>query len=131
YLKSVYTPDNVTNLYPWGSLYKSIRSCNVFINGVKKSKSLKNDRKWKEKRLGEARFLRAYFYMLLWTHYGGVPIITKALNRLNDKNLLRPRSTAKETFQFIDSELEDIVGDLPIDAENGHISRGAVLTLKA
>ncbi|HTE08574.1 MAG TPA: RagB/SusD family nutrient uptake outer membrane protein, partial [Flavitalea sp.] len=61
----------------WSSYYGYIRKCNVFIENVTAS-PLPDD--YKGKRIAEARFLRAYFYHLLWMTYGGLPIITQVLN---------------------------------------------------
>src|SRR5450432_2192847 len=67
----------------WGGngvgLYNNVRKCNVYIAGVNASSSLPDD--YKKKRLGEARTIRAYFYTLLWTLYGGVPIIAEPDDR--------------------------------------------------
>lgn len=123
---AIYTPDDAPS--QWGH-YSNIRKANLFIDKVN-STNLSDD--WKRQRLGEARFLRAYYYMLLWTHHGGVPIITDVLNLTEQGDaIFRSRNTATETYQFIVDELESIANDLPIDAEDGRATRGAALTLKA
>ena len=113
----------------WG-LYTSIRKCNVFITNVSGSEL---DESWRKLRLGEARFVRAYLYMLLWTHHGGVPIITEVLDRFTQGDeIFRARNTFEETYQFIINECAEISSDLPVKAEqNGRITKGAALTLKA
>lgn len=122
---AIYTPDDAPS--QWGH-YSNIRKANLFISKVNAS-GLSND--WKKKRLGEARFLRAYYYMLLWTHHGGVPIITDVLNLSEQGDeVFRSRNTAQETYQFIVDELAAIEMDLPINAEEGRASRGSVLSLK-
>lgn len=126
YANSAYTAQNAPSR--WG-LYSQIRKCNLFIERVQGS-NLPQD--WKTIRLGEARFLRAYFYMMLWNCYGGVPIITDVLNISEQgDDVFRPRNTAEETYQFIVSECEAIVNDLPLHgAQPGRITRGAALALK-
>ncbi|WP_432710540.1 RagB/SusD family nutrient uptake outer membrane protein [Pedobacter sp.] len=126
YGPSIYTSSNAPSL--WG-YYSNIRKCNVFIQKVGAS-SLSET--WKKTRLAEARFLRAYFYSLLWTYYGGVPIITDILN-YNEQGdeVFRPRATTEETYTFISSECAAIESDLPVVAESGRASKGAALTLKA
>lgn len=122
---AIYTPDNAPS--QWGC-YTHIRKANIFIEKVGNSNL---EEKWKEKRIAEARFLRAYFYSILWTNYGGVPIITDVLNiGEQGDEVFRSRNTAEETYQFIITELEAIEGSLPVSAEAGRISKGAVLTLK-
>ncbi|MBY5957197.1 RagB/SusD family nutrient uptake outer membrane protein [Membranicola marinus] len=122
---AIYTADDAPS--QWGH-YNDIRKANLFIAKVNAGK-LSDD--WKTKRLGEARFLRAYFYMLLWTHHGGVPIITDVLNLSEQGDeVFRARNTAEETYQFIVDELTAIEMDLPVNAEAGRASRGAALSLK-
>lgn len=125
YANSSYTPSNGPDR--WG-LYGNIRACNIFIDKVNASK-LPDD--WKTLRLAEARYLRAYFYSLLWTYYGGVPIITDVLDRNSQgDSIFRARSTDAETFDFITSECKAIAGDLPLEAAAGRATRGAALTLE-
>ncbi len=87
YATSVYTPSNAPSY--WG-LYNNIRAANLFIQNVTKSAL---DETWKKQRLGEARFLRAYFYSVLWTYYGGVPIITDILSQKDGDEMFRARNT--------------------------------------
>ena len=125
YNKSTYTANNAPNYW---AQYTNIRKCNLFIREVTAS-SLPDS--WKKQRLAEARFLRAYFYQLLWTHYGGVPIITDVLSATEQGNeIFRARNTDLETFQFITSECAAIANDLPLEAGAGRVTRGAALTLK-
>ena len=111
----------------WGN-YNNIRKANLFIEKVTAS-SLPDD--WKKQRLAEARFLRAYYYMLLWTSYGGVPVITDILNMTEQGDaVFRPRNTSEETFRFITEECAAIANDLPLKSEAGRATQGAALTLK-
>lgn len=110
--------------------YERIRSCNLFISKVQKSGF---SDEYKEERLAEARFLRAWFYHYLWMAYGGVPIITDVLDNNVNTDIFYPRETAQKTFEFIDTELDQIKNDLPArrsGADLGRASKGAVLTLK-
>lgn len=110
--------------------YERIRSCNLFINKVSESDFSES---FKRERLAEARFLRAWFYHYLWMAYGGVPIITDVLDSNSDDELYYPRATARETFEFIDKELDEIYMDLPLTqtgTDSGRATRGAALTLK-
>ncbi|TKT86563.1 RagB/SusD family nutrient uptake outer membrane protein [Dyadobacter frigoris] len=126
YAKSSYTSGSVRD--DWTTNYLKIRKCNVFIEKVSAS-SLADD--WKKKRIAEARYLRAYFYQLLWTRYGGVPVITESLNQGEQGDaIFRARNTSDETFKFIADECASLAADLPLVAETGRASRGAALTLK-
>ncbi|MCE6989770.1 RagB/SusD family nutrient uptake outer membrane protein [Dyadobacter sp. CY323] len=126
YAKSSYTPGSVRD--DWTTNFAKIRKCNVFIEKV--SASALPDA-WKVTRIAETRFLRAYFYQLLWTRYGGVPIITEVLNREKQGDeIFRERSTSDETFKFITDECAAIAADLPLTPDKGRASKGAALTLK-
>ncbi|QEH42739.1 RagB/SusD family nutrient uptake outer membrane protein [Chitinophaga sp. XS-30] len=125
YGPSIYTPSNAPNR--WGQ-YVNIRKANLFIEKVTAS-ALPDD--WKALRLAEARFLRAYFYSILWMYHGGVPIITDVLNQNEQGDeVFRPRNTSQETFDFITAECAAIEPALPLTAESGRVTRGAVLALK-
>lgn len=122
---SQYAPNNSPS--QWGH-YANIRRANLFIEKVKES-SLPED--WKTQRLAEARYLRAYYYMLLWMYHGGIPIITDVLNMSEQgDDVFRAKNTAEETFQFIVEECAIIANDLPLQSEAGRATRGAALTLK-
>ena len=129
YNKGIYTQDNWNGYWNGGTnQYTFIRKCNVFIKNVEAS-SLDPD--WKKMRVAEAKFLRAFFYHLLWTHYGGVPIITEPLDRFTmGEDIYKPRNTDQETYQFMINELTAIADDLPVKPQAGRASKGAALTLK-
>jgi hypothetical protein len=127
YVLGIETPGTTSNLQQWAQ-YNKIRACNVFISKVEASTL---DESWKKLRIAEARFLRAYFYSILWTSYGGVPIITDVLDRnTQGEEIFRARATDAETYQFIVDECEAIAGDLPIKPESARVGRGAAFTLK-
>ncbi|WP_191908938.1 RagB/SusD family nutrient uptake outer membrane protein [Larkinella humicola] len=126
YGASIYTPSNAPNRW---ALYVQIRKANLFI--AKVTASALPDA-WKKQRLGEARFLRAYYYSLLWVSHGGVPIITDVLNQSTQGDaIFRPRNTSEETYKFIADECAASAEDLPVTAEAGRATKGAALTLKA
>lgn len=128
YKKGAYNSTNAQVTGFWTNQYPNIRKANVFIENVTASKLPDS---YKKLRLAEARFLRAYFYMLLWTHYGGVPIITKVPNITEDGDaVFQARNTDAETYQFLISELTAIAPDLPVKTTQARITRGAALTLK-
>lgn len=126
YAKSSYNPGSVRD--DWTTNYAKIRKCNIFIEKV--GASALSDT-WKTMRIAEARFLRAYFYQLLWTRYGGVPIITDVLNQKEQgEEIFRGRNSSDETFKFITDECTGIANDLPLTADKGRASKGAALTLR-
>ncbi len=125
------------NRFNWPDAYTTIRRCNTFIQQIALHKEVYST-DWYNKRLDEARFLRSFYYTLLWQHLGGVPIITEPLTRNGDTAALyKPRSTYEETVNFITSSLDTVVKDAFLevkykqgDADAGRATLGAALMLK-
>ena len=115
----------------WKTLYGYVRKCNVYIAGVQGS-SL--SQAYKDKRMGEAKVLRAFFYHELWMLYGGVPVITKPDNRTTDGDAINhPRASFDSTFTFLESELTSAAQLLKPNTGNdgnGRMTQGAALTLR-
>jgi starch-binding outer membrane protein, SusD/RagB family len=127
-----------TDGYAWDEFFTKLRKVNTFIQKLNEYKENFSE-EYYNKRIDEARFLRAYFYSEIFVHIGGLPIITEPLDRLNmsEEELRVPRSTFEETFNFITNELEDIVnnGHMAIkynngDNDAGRATVGAALALK-
>lgn len=124
-------PDVPWKMWYWSTNYERIRRCNLFIQKVNAS-GLPED--YKKLRIAEARFLRALFYHWLWKAHGGVPVIEVPLDNITmGDDIYYPRKTARETFLFIDKELEEVAKVLPLTvdkADYGRPTKGAALTLK-
>jgi hypothetical protein len=133
--QAIYTPGMTTNYFgqalnlDWVTNYGYIRKCNIFITNVTAS-ALPDD--YKKSRIAEARFLRAYFYHLLWMAYGGVPLITTPLDiNTQGDNVFVARSSADDIYKFIETELGAVASDLPLTpTETGRAGQGAALALK-
>ena len=78
----------------------------------------------------EVRFMRALFYYHALDFYRNIPMVTE-----NDPvgSYIPPRYTPQQTFDYIESELKDCVGDmLPASTcPYGQASQGAAYTLLA
>lgn len=86
----------------------------------------------KDRYIGEARFLRAYFYFNLVRIYGGVPKIDKVLASQADIDAASSKVSAAEIYAFIETDLNDAITKLPASialAERGRVSRGAAQAL--
>ncbi len=119
--------NKATNAGPWGE----IRNCNDVIEGISGS-TLPDEQK--NELLGQVYFFRAWQYYLLVKTYGGVPIIDKvqAADVSEAKNLAVPRSTTKESIDFICNDLETAANLLPSrwgGSDFGRITKGAALAL--
>ena len=111
----------------YSNVYYGIQVCNTAINkasGVKGlSESVVNGR------IAEVRFLRAYFYYLLVEQFGDIAIVTDEItSAITDF----PKSSEKEVYDFILSELNDVVGVLPASqSDYGRITQGAAKHLQS
>lgn len=104
--------------------YTKMRSINIFIQRV--DEALENkviSQSVRDAMLGEAIFARAYCYFAMVRRYGGVPIVTEPLDQYYDgkenAGLYVPRSTEKETWDFVISELDKAIALLPESRNDG------------
>ncbi|GAB2785943.1 RagB/SusD family nutrient uptake outer membrane protein [Rhabdobacter roseus] len=114
----------------WSRMYANIRKCNLFLEKIAASSF---EEATKKNMLAQARFLRAYYYTSLVNWYGGVPLITKVLNRNSGEDINYPRSTYEECVAFIQEECAKAAADLPtaVTGTNvGRATKGAALALK-
>jgi hypothetical protein len=97
--------DNVLISSFWQNNYTGIGRCNDVLKNVPKI----NDNLFlagqKERILGEAYFLRAYFYFNLVKAYGGVPLVTAPYDSFN-ADFTIAKSTVPEVFNQIISDLK-------------------------
>jgi len=105
--------------------YKKMRSINYFIQQVDEALERKAiNQGTHDAMLGEALFARAYCYFAMVRRYGGVPIVTEPLDQYYDgdtnEGLYIPRSTEKETWDFVISELDRAAELLPSERNDGN-----------
>lgn len=127
-----FTAGNNRFVSEWNNYYTGIKACNVFLDNVDENKTL--DRPTLERMKGEARFVRAWLHFHLTNWWGDVPIVNKDISADEAKTITR--SPKADVIQFILDELDAIAPVLPkkedyAAADNGRITKGAVLALKA
>jgi len=113
-------------------LYDKIRKCNVFLAEVAANKSAYTAA-WVTERMAEATFLRAFFYSILYTNYGQVPIVTTPLDNQNGSDIFTPTSTRDQVLTFIEADCDAAAAALPTttaSGDNGRPTKGAAITLK-
>ena len=92
----------------WSRYYQAIRTSLYFLDNVDKCKDVKfrdDERNWWK---GEAYFLQAYYYFLLLTAYGPVPIIDRVYTGQDVVDLTEsglPRSGFDDCVEYIDTLL--------------------------
>jgi len=102
----------------WSLLYDGVTRCNLVLAKVP---SIKMDNSLQQRILGEAKFLRAYYYFELVNIFGDVPII---LTPLNAGQLQIPQSPEQQIFEsVIEADLKDAVNALPLSYNGGDIGR--------
>ena len=120
----VYDSSNqlVRNL--WKYLYEGIERANVLLSRIEETKM---DEAKKTVAKGEARFLRAYYYFVLASNFGQVPLRTLPTYSVNDVDI--PKASFTELYSFISSEMEAAEAMvLPITTYGhaGRVSKSAV-----
>ncbi len=91
--------------------YGNIRSANEIIEILAEASF---DEAVVKQQTAEARWLRAFMYFELVKRYGGVPLITKPQSIDQPvEELYVPRNSEKEIYDFIGSEMDELVNILP------------------
>jgi hypothetical protein len=88
----------------------------------------------KDRYIGEAKLLRAYFYWNLIRIFGGVPKIDHVLESQADIQAASTRATAQVIYAFIEEDINDAIAKLPVSviaAENGRVTKNAARALLA
>jgi len=128
------SPDNA-GWGDWNGKYKAIRDCNVFLENIDKlpdDANLIDGVTLKNRLKGEAMFLRAWYYQMLVSYFGGVPLVTKSYVLTDD--FAAPRNTYEECIKFISEQCDQAAALLPLTNtgdNKGRATKGAVLALKS
>jgi len=111
----------------WEQQYVGISRCNVVIGKIKEG-SVAMPESTSDRILGEASFLRGFYYFQLARYYGGVPIITESTNLNEFKNV---RSTLAETYDRVIEDFKTAAENLPEINEPGRATRYAAMSYLA
>lgn len=112
--------------------YNNIRSTNEIIEILKEATF---DEDMVAQSIAEARWLRAFMYFELVKRYGGVPLLTEAQSIDQPiEELYVERNSEKEIYDFIASEMDELVNILPESYSNdeyGKPTKWAAYALKS
>ncbi|MFT3746892.1 MAG: RagB/SusD family nutrient uptake outer membrane protein [Agriterribacter sp.] len=136
-----FTDEGVTNLTDnWSNIgggtslgywaYGAVRNINDFIAKIPASGFADEQKNlW----LGEAKFIRAYYYFGMVKRYGGVPLITAVQNYTgnNLEELKVGRNTEKEIYDFVASELDAAIDLLNETSDAGRANKYVAYALKS
>ena len=111
-------------------IYYNIALCNEFLRNANSASFSGADAEKMKEYKAEVRFMRALFYYHALDFFRNIPMVTE-----NDPvgSFIPPRYSPQQTFDYIESELKDCVGDmLPASTcPYGQASQGAAYTLLA
>ncbi|HSF55695.1 MAG TPA: RagB/SusD family nutrient uptake outer membrane protein [Algoriphagus sp.] len=95
----------------WSGYYQGVFRANQVLANVP---NIEMDAELQTRLLGEARFLRAYFYFFLVRTYGDIPLIDRPLN---PDEYRQPKVSAAQIYDFIEDDLEFAIANLPEKSE--------------
>jgi len=111
----------------WNNFYEGITNCNLVLAHVP---SINMDTALRSRILGEARFLRGWYYFMLVNIYGEVPIV---LTPLTPAQMQIPQSPTKEIYEsVIEPDLKAAMNVLPAGytgVDVGRATSGAAAAL--
>ncbi len=111
--------------WKWNRNYQGIARANSFLDAIKES-SLTSEKI--DRMIAEVKFLRAWYYADLINFFGDVPLVLSLGNLEEGQPAKIPKSQVHE--QII-KDLNEALLDLPLSNDDGRISKGAALALKA
>lgn len=122
------TSDNGYGQTYWTSYYKGIANANL---SIAKIPGITMDEAEAGRLLGEARFLRAWYYFHLVRMFGNIPLVTEPVTLQSDQ--LRPgQADPEEVYNLIVGDLTTAEqAGLPWTDATGRVSLGAVKSLLA
>lgn len=127
--RGAWNPDNIP-VQAWKGMYEGIRKANIFLENVDKVPMGAAD---KQRWIGEATFLRAFYHFFLMRIHGPVPILDRALGAEEDYSNIRRRSL-DTCVNFVATECDKAAALLPMTVtadKYGRVIKPAALALKA
>ncbi|MDR7129342.1 hypothetical protein J2X69_001679 [Algoriphagus sp. 4150] len=110
----------------WTSYYKGIANANI---AIAKIPGITMDEAEKQKLIGEAKYLRAYYYFNLVRIFGNIPLTLEPID-LTSEDLFAPPANPEDVYNQIVLDLQDAEDSgLPMRDTSGRASLGAVKSL--
>lgn len=120
---------NTELLKMWQCYYEGVSRSNIalhYIPGISMNEDLKS------RLLGEAKFLRAFYYFHLTNIFGNIPL--KLNPPLTQEDINVPASSVEQVYAQIEKDLNEAVDVLPVSystSETGRATQGAALGMLA
>lgn len=119
-------------------LFNGIRECNVFLENIRDLNKVPDlTSAERERWIGEAEFLKAYYHYYLLRMYGPIPIIdTNVAIDASDSEINVKREPVDDCVNYIVKTLDDATSKLPANianpvTESGRITKTIALGIKA
>lgn len=125
-----FSSTDITVYYVWESLYKGVSRANMLLANVDNNAEIEEE--FRNCIRGEALALRAYYYFLLVTLYGDVPLLTEPVDNPND--IFVARTDSRLVYAQILKDLttaEPLVKNIDEIGHGGRISKSAVRGIAA
>jgi tetratricopeptide (TPR) repeat protein len=122
--------DNVVYKTFWSTSYSGINRCNKLLSEIDRPEVVWVKSANKDRCMGEALFLRAYYYFNLVQQYGGVPIVLTPITSEEAKGI--KRSTVDDVYKSIIDDLKSAITHFKVAIaleENGRANLGSSLSL--
>ncbi|GAA4309207.1 RagB/SusD family nutrient uptake outer membrane protein [Compostibacter hankyongensis] len=122
-------PNDVPNSH-WDVGYQAIRRLNLFTENIGTTPM---DEKSKSIMIGEANFLKAFFYFWMIRLYGPVPLLTNSFQPDNDFSLIK-RATLEDCIDYVVKRCDTAALLLPMNVNEDNLGKGtraAALALKS
>jgi hypothetical protein len=110
----------------WTTYYRGIQNANL---AIEKIPDIQMDQTAKNRLLGEARFLRAYYYYHLVRIFGEIPLITGVIDLASPDMFPAPSSVEAVYNQIVEDLTAAETSGLPFREGTGRVSMGAVKTM--
>ena len=119
-------------------MFRAIRDCNVFLENISDLTRVPDlDVDTRQRWIGEAKFLKAYYHFLLFRAYGPIPVVDKNIPisaPLSETQV--KRQAVDSVVNYISNLLDSAAVTLPVSIANtaselGRVTQTIALSLKA
>ncbi|MDP4128941.1 MAG: RagB/SusD family nutrient uptake outer membrane protein [Bacteroidota bacterium] len=113
----------------WGKNYDGVFKCNVVLDGLTNNSVVSES--VRKSSIAQAKFLRAYYYFVLTTSYGNIPLHLKVET---PEELQSPAKPQDSIYLQIEQDCNDAIADLPDPSAAvpvGQVTKGSAYALLA
>ncbi len=133
-----YTPSSLSIIEVWEANYEAIGRCNQAIYNIPNFVEVGLDQALADRLVGEAKFLRSYYYFNLVRAYGNIPKIFRVYTGEEAAQIYTDYAgaPASEIYPLLEEDLKDAVAKLPLKSQYeskdlGRATKGSALGLLA